>query len=907
MKPAMRVPLPAAILLIALNGAGTAQTAARPDPIDLLVVRLEEAAVAGDRGRIVALAHPSLQAGDLDDFAYTVVPAPSRVVIKERDRIQQADGTTRLLLEAFVERDNEARISTWRADVREADAAGTGEDGNGARWGFTRMDRLAMVSGLYRLTLDPTRQFDVHDLTVVAPDLTLHLPSGSAFVADSPEGTTAVVLLGRGRMRLAPQDPAEQTQIRIFAGSDALDAEFDAAFVRVRPSEFEARFKPESLRLREVSPSVLRRATDVFDEYIGRTLHIDMSDLSRDRWSLLPAAGDLIAEIRTRRHGSLTYARTWSDSEDVSFFDRRRRRNIAVYASAEKLAARGRFYSEDDLVDYDILSYDISAAFTPERQWVSGNSRLTLRVKSPQLATLSLRLAEPLVVRGVYSPEFGRLLHLRVVGQHTLIVNLPAAVPSDTELTLTVIYAGRLEPQELEREAVAVAQDQEMIHIPLEPRYIYSNRSYWYPQGTFTDYATASVRITVPHDYDVVATGTPVGEPAPAPGPVEEGERARRVFVFDSERPVRYVGCVISRFSTVTSAELSFPLADVHADVETQGDEQSGLPADAGTAATGEPLSLIVQANPRQTGRARALSEKSAEVIRFYASLIGDAPYPSMTLAVTESDLPGGHSPPYFVILNQPLPTSQVSWRNDPVAFDEYPTFFLAHELAHQWWGQAVGWKNYHEQWLSEGFAQYFAALYAEKERGTGVMQGLFRQMRRTALAASDQGPIYLGYRLGHIRQDSRVFRALVYNKAAMVLHMLRRYVGDQAFFSGLREFYTTWQYRKAGTDDFRTAMESASRRDLSPFFEGWIYGAAIPRVKFTYKRGDAEVLLRFEHRGEVVPAPLTVTLIYTTGETAHVIVPVTERVVERKIMLAGALRKVEVNTDDGALVEIER
>ena len=191
---------------------------------------------------------------------------------------------------------------------------------------------------------------------------------------------------------------------------------------------------------------------------------------------------------------------------------------------------------------------------------------------------------------------------------------------------------------------------------------------------------------------------------------------------------------------------------------------------------------------------------------------------------MSESELPGGHSPAYFAILNQPLPTTPYVWRNDPVSFNSYPTFFLAHELAHQWWGQAIGWKNYHEQWLSEGFAQYFAAMYAEKERGNETFVDVLRQMRRWAIETSPQGPVYLGYRLGHIKGDSRVFRAVIYNKAAMVLHMLRRLVGDEAFFRGIRAFYAEWRFQKAGTDDFRVAMEKASGSDLSAFFEAWIF-----------------------------------------------------------------------------------
>ena len=160
------------------------------------------------------------------------------------------------------------------------------------------------------------------------------------------------------------------------------------------------------------------------------------------------------------------------------------------------------------------------------------------------------------------------------------------------------------------------------------------------------------------------------------------------------------------------------------------------------------------------------------------------------------------------------------------MSFENYPTFFLAHEVAHQWWGHAVGWKNYHEQWLSEGLAQYFAALYAEKERGGNILPNLLRQMRHTAIEASGQGPIYLGYRLGHIQGDDRSSGRSSTTRRAMVLHMLRRLVGDDAFFGGVREFYNEWKFRKAGTDDFRAAMEKASGRDLERFFDTWVFGS---------------------------------------------------------------------------------
>jgi hypothetical protein len=895
------------LAILALGRAAASQEASRQDPVALLLGRLEEAAVMGDRAAITEL---GLRVGDtpsLDDFASAMTPKPTRVVIKERDRSTVENGLERVLLEVFTEHGMEGSVATWRADVRASAAEGGSKDSS--VWRIARMDRLAFVSGLYRLALNPGRQFEVRNLTVSGTDLTLHLPSGRAFVAETPDGPTAVVLIGRGQMRFTPPDPAEQTQVRIFCGSDALAADFDTALIRVRPSEFDERFPREALVSRSVSQQDLRRADEYFDEYIGKTLQIDLTDLSRDRWSLAPQLGDLIAEVRTRRFGNLTYTRAGNDAEDVSVYDRKRRKNIAVYASVAKLWSRGRFYSEDDLTDYDVLAYDIDASFSPDRLWLSGTAHLTVKVRTPVLTTMTLRLAESLTVRRVSSSVHGRLLHLRIIGQNSILVNLPAPALRDTELSFDIAYSGRIEPQELDREAIAVAQDQEPVVIPLEPRYIYSNRSYWYPQSMVTDYATARLRIMVPQQFDVVASGMATGPPAPAPGPVEAGERARKMFVFESSRPLRYLACVISRFNTVTSTELK---------LSSRGSITLRAPGAGGAAPGGGPMdgepsdpgavSLSVQANPRQVGRARSMADKSAAVIQFYASLVGEAPYPSFTLAITESDLPGGHSPAYFAVLNQALPTSQLVWRNDPVSFENYPTFFLAHELAHQWWGQAIGWKNYHEQWISEGFAQYFAMLYAEKERGADVLLNLRRQMRRWAIEASSQGPIYLGYRLGHIKSDGRVFRAVIYNKAAMVLHMLRRVVGDEAFFAGVQRFYADWRFSKAGTDDFRAAMEKASGAKLDAFFEAWFYGSEIPSLKFTHElKEPGSILLKLEHRGSVMPVPVTVTLTYAGGVKEDVVINVTEKTTARSVALKGTLRDVGVNDDYGAVAEIDK
>ena len=276
-------------------------------------------------------------------------------------------------------------------------------------------------------------------------------------------------------MHFTPSDAAERTQIRIFSGDDALAAEFDAGVHQGAAGEVGTDVLAAAA-LKPVVAGDFRRATELFDDYIGQTFNLDLRDLSRDRWSLIPTIGDLLAEVRTRRLGSLTYARSTKDAEDISLFDRRRRRNIAVYASPQKLASRGRFYGEDELVDYDILRQDVEVAFSPERMWVEGTATLEIRVRAFALATLTLRLAESLVVRNVAASEYGQLLHLRVVGQNSVLVNLPSTVQRNGIIRLSIVYGGRLEPQQIEREGIVLDQQantqQEDVYIPIEPQYI---------------------------------------------------------------------------------------------------------------------------------------------------------------------------------------------------------------------------------------------------------------------------------------------------------------------------------------------------------------------------------------------------------------------------------------------------
>jgi len=509
----------------------------------------------------------------------------------------------------------------------------------------------------------------------------------------------------------------------------------------------------------------------------------------------------------------------------------------------------------------------------------------------------------------VISSEFGRLLFFRIRNDESLIINLPVSAQRGTTLALDIAYSGRVPTQALDRETVALEPQQGDDSEPdsliqSEPNFLLSSRSAWYPQNVVTDYARARIRVTVPEGYGCVGSG----QLTPTDVSLREAatQTPGRAFVFNANQPVRYFAVVVSRLTHVSdmlvnARDSSIPIAATYQSPGRSGVEMRRY----------DRLSIGVEANPRQIGRGRDIAPVAADIMRFYGTLMDDTPYESLTVTMLEHDVPGGHSPAYFSIINNAAPFSKLYWGNDPSAFAGVPEFFLAHELAHQWWGQAIGWKNYHEQWISEGFAQYFSALYAQRAHGDASFNAMLRQFRRWSLSESDQGPVDLGYRLGLIQGQGRIFRAVIYNKGASVLHMLRRFVGDEAFFNGLRRFYGEQKFQKAGTDDFQRAMETASGQSLERFFDRWIHGADIPTLRYSSTIQPGEVLVEFDQDGRTIfDVPVTVTLQYADGRLQDVIVPVSDAHVEQRIPTRGTVRDVQINRDAAALArfsEVQR
>jgi hypothetical protein len=180
------------------------------------------------------------------------------------------------------------------------------------------------------------------------------------------------------------------------------------------------------------------------------------------------------------------------------------------------------------------------------------------------------------------------------------------------------------------------------------------------------------------------------------------------------------------------------------------------------------------------------------------------------------------------------------------------------HEVAHQWWGHAVGWATYHDQWLSEGFAEFSAGLFLQQATGpkwqSDYIQFWERLKKRIleknqfGAAPNDAGPLWLGLRLMSPRSES-AYQNVTYPKGAYVLAMLRSLMytnkdHDQAFMAMMHDFVATYSNRPASTEAFKAIAEKhmshaydfENNGRLDWFFREWVYGTEVPRYQFEYE-----------------------------------------------------------------------
>ena len=286
------------------------------------------------------------------------------------------------------------------------------------------------------------------------------------------------------------------------------------------------------------------------------------------------------------------------------------------------------------------------------------------------------------------------------------------------------------------------------------------------------------------------------------------------------------------------------------------------------------------------------------DVLQFYSDKVGPFSYEKLA-NVQSNSVSGGMESASAIFYSEGsvVGDRNVRWRN-----------VVIHEIAHQWFGNAVTESDWNDVWLSEGFATYFTLLYIEHAYGRDEFLSGLESSRQRILEFDKQRP---DYRVVHdnLSDMSQVTTGQIYQKGAWILHMLRGIVGDEVFWTGIRSYYRAHQDGHATTADFRGEMERASGRDLRGFFDQWLTRGGLVRLDgdWAYSADAKSITSRLTQRdrARIFAMPLQVG-VYTAGNSTPAITTVQLSDASHQFQIAAGQRPDRVVLDPNHLVLME-
>jgi len=238
----------------------------------------------------------------------------------------------------------------------------------------------------------------------------------------------------------------------------------------------------------------------------------------------------------------------------------------------------------------------------------------------------------------------------------------------------------------------------------------------------------------------------------------------------------------------------------------------------------------------------------------------------------------------------------------DFVSGNRFFTDMLVHELAHQWWGNAVTLKTWKDIWLNEGFSTYSEALYWEQESGSSSLKSTMRSF----LTNFDGLKLY---------DPDKLFSRIIYNKGAWVLHMLRGEIGDKLFFYLLQNYFETYKYKNASTEDFINLAEKISSKNLKKFFDQWVFnGEGKIELEYSYStkkiKNSYELNLKLNQVQEKYQSYhflLDVDIHFEDGSIERERIKLSDRTHVQKFMYEKLVSKIELDPDFWLAAEFHR
>jgi len=438
-----------------------------------------------------------------------------------------------------------------------------------------------------------------------------------------------------------------------------------------------------------------------------------------------------------------------------------RRAEAAMKAQALDRARSLRSEATANQFAYDVHWYDLDLVFTPATSQVSGTVRMQATVLQGPLTTLDLDFLANMVVdqvqAGGVTTSFSRVADV-------LTVNLDRSYASGELVDVRVTYHGSPVAGSF---GMQIANSRQLIWSLSEP---YGARSWWPCKDIPSDKAdSVTIRYTVPSGLTTASNGTLLSS-------IDNGTTA--VTRWRESHPI----------STYLVSIASYPYTHT-----------------------------VDWYRPSPTDSMRI------DFFNFPETAPGAAPVQAKVKTMIASH--AGHFGPY-AFLDEKYGHAQFVFgggmeHQTCTSLGSFAEFVVAHELAHQWWGDWVTCRDFHHIWLNEGFATYGEALWDETNGGLAAYHDNLSFNKYFG-----PGTVYVP----DTTSSSRIFDSnLSYDKASWVLSMLRHVVGDATFFTALQAYGTGHAYSTASTEDFEAVFESVSGRNLFKFFQEWVYGEYFP------------------------------------------------------------------------------
>ncbi len=481
---------------------------------------------------------------------------------------------------------------------------------------------------------------------------------------------------------------------------------------------------------------------------------------------------------------------------------------------------------------YDLQHMTLEISLDEVKKTVSGKVTYALSPLNNNLREIELDCVD-LTVEKVYLTDGSNLVFENSSGK--LKITLPESKNSSDQIDLTIQYQGS--PQ------MGLFFIQPDKFYPNKPFQIWSqgedeDNRYWYPSYDFpNDRFTSEKFVTVKSKFSVVSNGK-LAEVT------EDKDKGTKTFHWKEEIPhVNYLNSIIV------------------GDFEEHKEDFEGIP-----------VSFYV---PKGKGDLVKYSfAKTLDMLKFFSQKIGvKYPYEQYAQTTITDFMWGGME-------NISATTLTERTLHDRIAdMDVKSEGLVAHELAHQWWGDLLTCKDWSHTWLNEGFATFFEALYRQHDLGEDEFQ-LDMQGSKEAYLDEDRREYRRPIVYHNYTAPIELFDSHSYSKGSWVLQMLRSFLGEELFWKGINHYCTKYREQCVDSHDFQKAMEEATGQNLEWFFWQWVYKAGYPEFKVHWHWEDstktAEVSISQNQKTDsltpVFQMPLELAFTTSSGRTVKTI-----------------------------------